>query len=245
MSGVPADACIHVYLGVKEYLRCLELQRRIRTLRQQDLIPDCLLIVEHPSVFTIGRSGRRENLLVEEAELQRHGISIVDVERGGDITYHGPGQLVVYPIFKLRRRRCGVADFISILEDVMLQILQDYRIDAGRNRKNRGVWVGETKIGFVGIAVRQGVTLHGLALNVAVDLQYFSMINPCGLSAIPISSMDRLIKPVGENITAADIVGRLSEVVEMKFEQRAVAMGPDTFATFIDEHIHEVMPADR
>lgn len=244
MSGITAETCIHVQLGIKEYLPCLELQRRVRSLRQQELIPDCLLIVEHPSVFTIGRSGRRDNLLVDEAELQRRDIPIVDIERGGDITYHGPGQLVVYPIFKLRGKGCGVADFINDLEEVMLQILQYYRIDAGRNQKNRGVWVGQTKIGFVGIAVRQGITLHGLALNVAVDLNYFSMINPCGLSATPISSMDCLIESIDRTITVADVASRLSEVVEMKFDQRKIAMGPDTFATFIDERNHELMPAD-
>jgi len=244
MSGVTAETCIHVHLGGKEYLSCLELQRRVRSLRQQDLIPDCLLIVEHPSVFTIGRSGRRDNLLIDEAELQRRDIPVVDIERGGDITYHGPGQLVVYPIFKLKGKGCGVADFICDLEEVMLQLLRDYRIEAGRNQKNRGVWVGQNKIGFVGIAVRQGVTLHGLALNVAVDLNYFSMINPCGLSATPISSMDCLLKSTDRTIAVADVARRLSEVVEMKFDQRTVTMGADTFATFIEEHTHEVMPAD-
>ena len=136
---------------------------------------DLVIMLEHPPVFTLGRRGGRENLLVPEGVLKARGIQIVPIERGGDITYHGPGQLVGYPIFALGEDKCGILDFVTRLEEVMIRVLKDYGITGGRNRRNRGVWVGNDKVGFVGIAIRKGVSLHGFALNVNPELSFFDI----------------------------------------------------------------------
>jgi lipoate-protein ligase B len=180
-----------VDLGLKNYEECWDLQRRIHHARMEELIPDCLLMVEHPHVFTIGRKGKKENVLVPESRLQQQGIPCLNIERGGDVTYHGPGQMVGYPIFGLGRG--GVTDFVDRLEEVMILILKEYGITGERNERNRGVWVGNDKIGFVGIAIRKGVTFHGFALNVDPALPYFEMIHPCGLTGVKVTSMSQLL----------------------------------------------------
>jgi len=186
-------------LGTIDYEACLKLQRALHTARVEGLLPDTLLLVEHPHVLTLGRSAHEENVLVSESALQQQGISCVHIERGGDVTYHGPGQLIAYPIFRLPKG-IGVVDFVEKLEAVMVQVLKDYGIEGERNSRNRGVWVGDRKIGFVGIAVRRGVAFHGLALNVSPDLRFFQMIHPCGLKKVQITSMaDLLEKAVSLN----------------------------------------------
>ncbi len=150
-----------------------------------------LLFLEHPSVFTLGRRGGLENLCVSKEYLEERNIPMVQVERGGNITYHGPGQLVVYPIVRLRTAHIAVVDFVTRLEEVMCRIAGDWHIAAGRDERNRGVWVGDNKLGSVGINVRRGVTFHGLALNVNTDLTPFRWMNPCGLKGVGITSMEK------------------------------------------------------
>ncbi len=181
-----------VDLDRMNFEQCLALQHRVHRARVEDLIPDCLLLVEHPHVLTIGRRGNKEHILVPEGLLRTRDIPCVPIERGGDVTYHGPGQLVAYPIFALRGKGKGVHEHVECLEEVMIRILRDHGISGARNPKNRGVWVGDAKIGFVGIAVRRGVSLHGIALNVAPDLSFFKMIHPCGLKGVEVTSIQRL-----------------------------------------------------
>jgi lipoate-protein ligase B len=186
-----------VDLGQKDYKECWGLQHRVHQARQKDLLPDCLLLVEHPHVLTLGRKGNRENVLINESSLRKRGIPILAIERGGDVTYHGPGQIVGYPIFNLEMNGGGVIEFIERLEDVMIFTLKDFGISGERNPRNRGVWVGDEKLGFVGVAVIKGVTLHGFALNAAPDLFCFEMINPCGLKGVRVTSMSKLLgKPL-------------------------------------------------
>ena len=142
----------------------------------------------HP-FFTMGRRGGQENLLVSESFLREKKVSLHHVERGGDITYHGPGQLVVYPIVKLTSLGLGVLHFVDKIEEVMIRTVADYHIAATRKDINRGVWVGDKKLGSIGIAVRRGITFHGLALNVMTDLTPFSWITPCGLKDVEVTSM--------------------------------------------------------
>jgi lipoate-protein ligase B len=184
---------IYSDLNQMEYEACLNLQHAVHGARVGDLLPDTLLLVEHPHVLTFGRRAHKENVLVSKSALQQQGITCVHIERGGDVTYHGPGQLLAYPIFALQKCGMGVLDFVEKLEAVMIRILKDYGITGERNKRNRGVWVGSKKIGFVGIAVRKGVSFHGLALNVAPDLSFFQMINPCGLKEVQITSMAELL----------------------------------------------------
>jgi len=154
----------------------------------------------HPPVFTLGRRGGLNNLTVSEAFLEKEGISVVQVERGGDITFHGPGQLVVYPIIDLRAARLGVVDYVTALEEVMIRTAVDWGIRAERNPKNRGVWVGDWKLGSIGVAIRRGVSFHGLAFNVNTSLMPFSWIHPCGLENTEMTSlMHELSREVSMN----------------------------------------------
>jgi lipoate-protein ligase B len=173
-----------------EYSEALSLQRRLVEARNGGRIEkEILLLVEHPSVFTLGRRGGRENLTVTESFLEEHDISVIQIERGGNITYHGPGQLVAYPIVALSRMKLSVTDYVERLESVMLRIAADFGVSAGRDSRNRGIWVGDAKLGSIGINIRHGVAFHGLALNVTTDLAPFSWINPCGLSGVCMTSL--------------------------------------------------------
>ena len=182
-----------VDLGYRDYEECLAIQHTAHSARREGLIPDCLLLVEHPHVLTIGKRGKRDNVRVPEPFLRKQGISCITIERGGDVTYHGPGQLLGYPIFALKGKGKGVIDFVGRLEEVMIRILRDYGIDGERNELNRGVWVGREKVGFVGIAVRRRISFHGFALNVDPELSFFQMINPCGLTGVKVTSIGSLL----------------------------------------------------
>ena len=181
-------------LKTMDYEACLQLQHAVHGARAEELLPDTLLLVEHPHVLTFGRRASAENVLVSELALQQQGVTCAHIERGGDVTYHGPGQLVAYPIFALRKNGIGVLDFVERLEEVMIRVLKDCGITGERNEKNRGVWVGNEKIGFVGIAVRKGISFHGLALNVHPDLNFFQIIHPCGLKGVRVTSMAALLE---------------------------------------------------
>jgi lipoyl(octanoyl) transferase len=179
-------------LGLMAYGRAHSLQVELAAGRHQGkLTSDLFLAVEHPPVFTLGRRGGREHLGVSEAFLASRGIALVPIERGGEITYHGPGQLVLYPIFSLRQARLSVSDYVFKLEEVMRLVAADFGVMAGRDARNHGVWVGNNKLGSIGIAIRHGVAFHGLALNVNNDLEPFGWINPCGLTDIGITSLAR------------------------------------------------------
>ena len=155
------------------------------------IVKDIVLLLEHPRVFTLGRRGGLENLTVSGDFLEKAGVPVIHVERGGDITFHGPGQVVMYPILDLRDARLGVVDYVELLEEVMIRTASDWGIEAGRNPLNRGVWVGNNKLGSIGIAIRKGISFHGMAFNVNLSLEPFGWINPCGLQNIGITSMER------------------------------------------------------
>lgn len=175
-----------------DYRKAWELQEKIIMARRAGILQnDLVLFLEHTPVFTLGRRGGRECVLVSDAFLEKAGIPIIQVERGGNITYHGPGQLVVYPIVDLQSARIKVVDFVSALEDIMLQTVKTWGIAAERNDANRGIWVGPKKMGSIGIAVRRGISFHGLALNVHTDLRPFSWIQPCGLQDVGMTSMQQ------------------------------------------------------
>jgi lipoate-protein ligase B len=159
---------------------------------------DVILSLEHPSVYTLGRRGGIENLTVSKSFLERSNIPVVPVERGGNITYHGPGQLVFYPIIDLNRAKLGITDLVSKMEDIMIRTAGDFGLRAGRNPKNRGIWVGNCKLGSIGLAVRKGISFHGFALNVNPSLIHFEWINPCGLTDIGVTSLE---KELGEELS--------------------------------------------
>ena len=173
-----------VDLGTAAVSGCAGLQHKlVETVSSGDL-SGVVLLLEHPPVFTLGQRGGMENLKVTQAFLERSGISVIQAERGGSITYHGPGQLVVYPVIDLKQAGVSVAGYVEALEEVMIRTAGDWNISAGRNPAGRGVWVGTAKLGSIGIRVRRTVAFHGLALNVSVSLTPFDWINPCGLEGV-------------------------------------------------------------
>ena len=181
-----------VEMPVIEYQKARDLQSYLISARKDKIIDsDIILILEHPPVFTLGRRGGLENLSVSESFLKKSGIPVIHVERGGDITFHGPGQIVVYPIINLEKARLTVTDYVSNLEEVMIQTAKDAGIQAQRNGLNRGIWVGKKKLGSIGIAVRRGISFHGMALNVNLSLEPFNWINPCGLQNIKMTSIQQ------------------------------------------------------
>jgi lipoate-protein ligase B len=176
-------------LGRVEYGRALELQRELWRLRVEDRIADTLVLLEHEPVITFGRSGRASNLLVSEAELARRGVALHRIERGGDVTFHGPGQVVGYPVFKLEAGIAGVRRFVERVEAALVTALAELGVRAGLRPGHIGVWCEERKIASIGIAVKRRVTFHGFALNVAVDLGFFRLMNPCGMPGVAMTSV--------------------------------------------------------
>ena len=199
-------------LGTREYAEVWAMQREMVAARQRDEIPDTLILVEHPNVITLGRGAHRENLVAPG------DMPIFEIERGGDVTYHGPGQLVGYPIFLLREHERDLHLYLRNLEQALIDALARFDLPAGRRESWTGVWnrAADRKIASIGVAVKRWVTLHGFALNVSTDLSRFAAINPCGLEATVMASMSSLlerpislaeVKPVVEQKMAA-IFGR-------------------------------------
>ena len=179
-----------VDLGVTDYAEVHALQVELIEKRRNGTLPeDIFLVTEHRDTFTLGRSGGRENLMVSEQFLHEKGIPLVQVERGGDITYHGRGQLVVYPIFHIRQAGLTVSEYVYRMEELMIKLAAESGTDATRSLRNHGVWVMGKKLGSVGIAIRHGVAFHGLALNVNINLEPFSWVNPCGLTGVQMTSL--------------------------------------------------------
>lgn len=178
-------------LGRIDYGAALQIQQDLVARRKQGLVADHLLLLEHAHVITLGRNGHMENLLASSEILDRAGISFYPTDRGGDVTYHGPGQLVGYPILDLREWKRDVGAYVRAIEQSIIDTLADYGIEAGRIPKLTGVWVGERKIAAIGVHLSRWVTSHGFALNVTTDLNYFQYIVPCGLTK-PVTSMEQL-----------------------------------------------------
>ena len=181
-----------VELPIIDYQKARDLQSYLVSARKDKIIDsDIILILEHPPVFTLGRRGGLGNLCVSESFLEKSNIPLIHVERGGDITFHGPGQIIAYPIINLEKARMTVTDYVKNLEEVMIQTAKDSGVQAKRNVSNRGIWVGKKKLGSIGIAVRRGISFHGMALNVNLSLKPFNWINPCGLQNIKMTSIQQ------------------------------------------------------
>jgi len=202
---------IPVYdLGRVPYRDALAFQHRAVELRARGEAPDVLYLVEHEPVLTIGRSGHPENLRAGTAELRRRGIEIVPVERGGDITYHGPGQIVGYPIVALEGLPCGrdLHRYLRDLEQVLIETLDSFGLPAGRRPPYTGVWVGARKVAAIGVAVRRWIAFHGFALNLDPDLDHFDLIHPCGIRHLGVASMASLL---GHAPARETVISRLAE----------------------------------
>ncbi|MCX7013382.1 MAG: lipoyl synthase [Candidatus Sumerlaeota bacterium] len=181
-------ARVHEY-GLLPYAEALDLQRRMVEERLGGSTEDAVLALEHPHTYTLGRSADASNLLLSPEACRARGIEVFATDRGGDVTYHGPGQLVLYPIFDLRRWKRDVAAYVRSLEEVVVRALADFGIRGRRGESARGVWVGEAKIASLGVRIRQWVAMHGVALNVNPDLSYYEGIHPCGARDARMTSM--------------------------------------------------------
>ncbi len=202
-------------LGRTRYRDTWELQRRLVGLRFEGKIPDCLVLTEHEPVITMGRATSKANLLVSPGELEKRGIDLFEVERGGDITFHGPGQLVAYPIIDLNDRGRDLHRYLRDLEQTIIATLGHIGLEAGLKAGLTGVWVNDQKVAAIGVAVSKWVTYHGLALNVATDLDYFKLINPCGITQYKVGSISSL---TGHNYNVSEISSVLADTFAKMFE---------------------------
>ena len=183
-------------LGVVDYQAALDLQRQLVDQRKQGLIPDQLLLLEHPHVITLGARNHnsRSNVLETPESLARQGVALFETGRGGDVTYHGPGQLVGYPILELPKDRRDVHRYVRDLEEVLIGAVAEFGISALRISGLTGIWVGDRKLAAIGVRISRWVTSHGFALNVSTDLSRFDLIVPCGIADKGVTSMERLLE---------------------------------------------------
>jgi lipoyl(octanoyl) transferase len=202
------------HLGRVPYADGLEIQARLVAERQEGLVPDTLLLLEHDPVFTLGRNARAEHVLLSAEDLKARGFEVFETGRGGDVTYHGPGQVVGYPILGLAPDRCDVHRYVRDLESVLIRTCADYGVTAERVAGMTGAWVGTEKVGAIGVRIARWVTSHGFALNVGNDLAPFGLIVPCGIRGRGVTSLEQqLHRPV----PVAEVASRLAAHVAAVF----------------------------
>ena len=197
--------CQYEDLGEISFSRAWDIQRDLVARRKSAEIADQLLIVEHPHVITLGRNAKVENILAAEDRLAELKVGVCETDRGGDVTYHGPGQIVAYPIIDLAQWKRDITAYVRALELVMLRTVSDFGIEAQQVKGCSGIWHRGSKLGSIGVHISRWVTSHGLALNVSTDLDYFDLIVPCGISK-PVTSMERLL---GRRLPREDVKARL------------------------------------
>lgn len=226
------NECWTVDLGSIGYERAWDLQKRIVAARKLALIPDVLLLCEHPHVITMGRNGRAEHLLASEQMLRTKGVEFHATNRGGDITYHGPGQIVAYPILNLAEIRRDVGWYVRQLEEAMIRTSAEYGVTAERREGRTGIWVNvasaseiadEEKLGAIGVHISRWVTSHGLAYNVSTDLSYFDLIVPCGIAGKRATSLKRLLN---REVEMNDAKPRLVQHLGDRFGRELRAISP-------------------
>ncbi len=209
--------CIVEQLGLVPYVEALRFQQDFVARRKAGDIPDTLLLLEHPHVYTLGRNTRREHLLASRDRLTALGAQVYETDRGGDVTYHGPGQLVGYPILDLTNHRRDLAWYMRTLEEVFIAVAADFGIRAGRLVGATGVWVGDEKLVAMGVHVSRWVTSHGFAFNVNTDLTYFEGIVPCGLRDKGVTSLEKLLgRRVAMHAVIERVFERFGEVFELE-----------------------------
>lgn len=197
-------------LGLVSYRGGLALQRSLVEERRAGRVPDLLLLLQHPAVITVGvkGDGGRSNVVADSSQLAQLGIEISETGRGGDVTYHGPGQIVGYPILDLRPDRCDVHCYVRDLEEVMIRVCSEYGLRAGRIQGLTGTWIGDQKIGAIGIRISRWITSHGFAFNVSTNLDRFRLIVPCGIPDRGVTSLERASGRTIPMVEAADAVIR-------------------------------------
>ena len=204
-------------LDTVPYEEAFDLQKRLVEMRSQGAINDTLILLEHPPVFTVTRKATLKNVLASPDELKEKGISLCQTNRGGDITYHGPGQLVGYPIMNLKDYGKDLHKYIRAIEEMIIKVLMDYGISAQRDKAHPGVWVGNEKIAAIGIAVKSSwTTMHGFAFNINPDLNHYSLIVPCGITDKGVTSLSKLlVKPISRQEVSDRLICHYQEVFNL------------------------------
>jgi len=208
-------------LGVVPYDEALAMQRQLVEERRAGRVPDLLLLLQHPAVITLGvkGDGGRANIVATDERLAELGIAVHETGRGGDVTYHGPGQIVGYPILDLKPDRCDVHRYVRDLEEVMIRVCADSGVTAGRIQGVTGTWVGAEKIGAIGVRLSRWITSHGFAFNVSTDLDHFKLIVPCGISDRGVTSLERA---TGRRLLVAEVEDAVVQRFQEIFERRLV-----------------------
>lgn len=233
------NTCLAVPLGTLDYQAACDLQRHLHAQVVDGALPDLLLLLEHPHVYTLGRRGKQSDILVNGEVLSGLGVQTYATDRGGETTYHGPGQLVGYPIVNLRRWGGGVRDYVHTLERTIIGALGEYGIDAHSEGKPTGVWVDDAKIAAIGVRVSRSVTMHGFALNVCADLSFFDHIVPCGMPDVQVTSM---AQELGREISVSDVIPVLAQAFGREFGLRMNTALPN--AIFTDSLVSTPSHAD-
>lgn len=217
-----------VYLGRIDYGKALEIQNKLFDLRQQNKANDTLLLLEHPPVITLGRRGDYSNIILPKGKLDEQKVNIYEVSRGGDVTYHGPGQIVGYPIVDLKNFNKDIKDFVWKVEEVFIRLLKDqFGLTAQREEKKyTGVWVGDEKITAIGLAVKNWVTMHGFAFNVNTNLEHFKWIKPCGITDRGVTSLEKL---TGSSHDYENLIYLVAEYFCEVFRLEPLLIKPDDF----------------
>ena len=221
-------------LGTVAYGEALAVQRQLVEERRVGRVPDLLLLLQHPPVITLGvrGDGGRANIVATRERLEELGIEVHETGRGGDVTYHGPGQIVGYPILDLRPDRCDVHRYVRDLEEVMIRVCADYGVEAGRIKGLTGAWVGAEKIGAIGVRLSRWITSHGFAFNVSTDLDHFKLIVPCGISDRGVTSLERL---TGRKLSIDDVGDVVIRCFQDTFE-RIIQGEPSASAAPLPHH---------
>lgn len=218
--GTRPRKCLAVELPVTDYREIHRLQLELVAARHAGVLDcDVVFILEHSPVFTIGRHGSTDHLIVENDFLEQKNIPVIRIERGGEITYHGPGQLVGYPIIDLKTAGISVKAHMNTLEEVMIRTAVDFDVKATRSSINPGIWVDDRKLGSIGVAVRHGITFHGFALNVNLSLEPFAWVNPCGLEGVRMTSLEKEKNaPVSMTAVRKRVWNHLAQVANIQLD---------------------------
>ena len=208
------STCLAIPLGLLDYQAAYDLQRRLHAQVVAGELPELLLLLEHPHVYTLGRRGQQSHILASDEALTQLGVETHFTDRGGETTYHGPGQIVGYPIVNLHRWGGGVRKYVETLEQVLIGTLSEFGITAHSEGKPTGVWVGDAKIAAIGVRVSRSVTMHGFALNVSPDLSFFDHIVPCGMPGARVTSM---AQELGQEIAVSDVIPAISQAFGCNF----------------------------
>jgi lipoyl(octanoyl) transferase len=211
------------YAGRVPYAEALAWQQRLHEARKRDEVEDTLLLLEHPHAITLGTSARKANIVASPELLSARGVEVFETGRGGDVTYHGPGQVVGYPIISLAPDRCDIRRYVRDLQETLIRAAADFGVAAVRHPEHIGVWVGDEKLAAIGIRVSRWVTMHGFAFNVTTDLDYFRLIVPCGIAERGVTSLEKLL---GRRIELPEVASRIAHHFGEVFNREMVSEEP-------------------